>query len=103
MSPGHLRPSARRFPTREAGGMNDRRPPTPSRGVEEFISRPLHRMYVGGAWTNGTTGYTIDVSSPSDGSGLGAFPLAGPGDVGGAVGAARGAVDGGWRRMGAAQ
>ena len=79
--------------------MNDRRPPAPSRGVEEFISRPLHRMYVGGAWTNGTTGYTIDVSSPSDGSGLGAFPLAGPDDVDGAVVAAREAFDGAWRRM----
>ena len=63
-------------------------------------TEPTHRLYIGGAWTDGSGGEPTEVRNPATGEVVGRVPQATPEDVRQAVGAARRAFDEGpWPRM----
>ncbi|WP_140632301.1 aldehyde dehydrogenase family protein [Methylibium rhizosphaerae] len=60
-------------------------------------------MYIGGLWCESTSRETLELVNPSDGSPLADIARGGPADVDAAVSAARGAIEGDWGRLTAAE
>jgi aldehyde dehydrogenase (NAD+) len=69
----------------------------------DLIPFETRRMYIGGLWCESTSRETLELVNPSDGSVLADIARGGPADVVAAVSAARGALEGDWGRLGAAE
>ncbi|WP_137895744.1 aldehyde dehydrogenase family protein [Ramlibacter sp. 2FC] len=65
-----------------------------------FLSRPTHRLFIGGQWTDAADGRSFETLNPATEEVIGRVASAGPADVDRAVKAARAAFDQGpWGRM----
>ena len=69
----------------------------------DLIPFETRRMYIGGLWCESTSRETLELVNPSDGSVLADIARGGPADVDAAVSAARGALEGDWGRLSAAE
>jgi acyl-CoA reductase-like NAD-dependent aldehyde dehydrogenase len=72
--------------------------PAPLPAVQSYLSRPL-RMLIGGQWREAASGESMDAMDPATGKVIGKFPAGGEADANEAVGAARRAFTGSWRKM----
>jgi acyl-CoA reductase-like NAD-dependent aldehyde dehydrogenase len=66
--------------------------------VQNFLSKP-RQMLIGADWTNAADSKRIDTYDPATGEVLGSFPAATEADANAAVGAARKAFNGPWRKI----
>lgn len=71
--------------------------------MREHLPFETHRMFIGGRWCESTSRETLPLTNPSDGSALADIARGGPADVDAAVSAARGALQGEWGRLSAAE
>ena len=66
--------------------------------VQTFLAKPA-RMLIGNQWCDAATGECIESPDPATGKTIGKFPAGGKVDVDRAVGAARRAFNGSWRKI----
>jgi acyl-CoA reductase-like NAD-dependent aldehyde dehydrogenase len=66
--------------------------------VSEFFSKP-RRMLIGAEWREALSGEWIETPDPATGKTIGKFPAGGAADVDAAVGAARKAFRGSWKKL----
>lgn len=66
------------------------------------MNHSVHKMFVGGAWTNPETDRTIEITDPSTGQVIGHMPRGTARDIDAAVNAARKSFEGVWGKMAAA-
>ncbi|HEY1393109.1 MAG TPA: aldehyde dehydrogenase family protein [Methylibium sp.] len=71
--------------------------------MPEAIPFETRQIFVGGRWCACSSGETLPLINPSDGTTLAEIARGGPADIDAAVSAARGALQGTWGRMSAAE
>ncbi len=70
----------------------------PCSAVQEFLT-PLRKMLIGGRWVGAFSGDSLETPDPATGQTIGRFASGNARDVDAAVGAARRAFEGSWRKL----